>query len=190
MNDFKDKILDGIKKGEIKAESRWRFLAHDYFFWVLTGTSTLLGALAVSSLLHRMTQDQLPLAPHMRDFETVSVFIQTVPYLWVTLLVLLGAAAWFNFKQTTNAYKHQLVVVLSMLIASMVLGGLLFGIGVGSKFDEEVRNRVPIFEKQRMKREEIRNNFLERRGGQRPDQNFYQNRQPRPYPIAPPESVR
>lgn len=186
MNEFKETILQGIKKGEITAESKWRFLAHDYFFWFLTVLSTICGALAISSILHRIATDQAALAPHLRDLETVSVFIQTLPYLWLLLLLVLGGVAWFNFNKTSNAYKHQLVVVLGMLVASMLIGGILFAAGVGSKVDQQVRERVPVFEKQRMKREAIRNNFLEKRGEKARQ---FQNQQPRPFPKFPPQRV-
>ena len=185
MNDFKNNILKGIKTGEIKAESRWRFLAHDYFFWVLTGVSTILGAVAISSTLHRIAIDQVPLAPHLRDFESVSILFQTIPYVWILAIVLLGFAGWFNFKKTSKAYKHQLVVFLSMLVASMILGGVLFGVGVGSKVDEGIRNRVPVFEKQRIKRQELRNQYIQKR------QERLQNADTeRLNPIAPPRRVR
>lgn len=186
MKDFKDNILQGITSGEIKAQSKWRFLAHDYFFWFLTGFSTVLGALAISSTLHRIAIEQITLAPHLRNLEAIPVFIQTLPFLWLLVLIVLGLAAWFNFKKTSNAYKHQLVALLGMMLVSMMLGGILFATGVGNTVDSEIRNRVPAFEKQRIKRQEIRNNFLERRGGK----NFNQNNQQRPFPIAPPRRVR
>ena len=177
MNDFKDKILDGIKTGEIKAESKWRFMAHDYFFWLLTAISTLLGSFAFASILHRIAIDQVPLAKHIRDLESVSIFVQTLPYLWIGVVLLLGLAGWFNFKKTSKAYKHQLVVFLSMLIASMMLGGMLFAVGVGSKVDEGIQKRVPAFKKQQIRRQELRNQYIQRR-------------QQQPYPTAPPRRVR
>ncbi len=187
MNDFKEKILEGIKKGEIKAESRWQFLAHDYFFWSLTGASTVLGSLAVSSVLHRIAVDQAPLAPHMRSLEAIPVFLQTIPYLWIVVLFVLGAAAWFNFNKTSRAYKHQLIVLLSMLVVTMLMGGILFAGGVGGVVDTEMRKRVPAFEKQRIKRQEIRNQFLQKRG----DKTLrIQNRNAQPYPIASPQRFR
>ena len=188
MKDFKDNILQGITSGEIKAQSKWRFLAHDYFFWFLTGISTLLGALALSSILHRIAVEQVPLAPHLRNLETIPVFIQTLPFLWLVVLAVLGLAAWFNFKKTSKAYRHQLLALLGMMLISMLLGVGLFAAGVGSTVDSEIRNRVPAFEKQRIKRQEIRNNFLEKRGDRRFNQN--QNNQQRPFPIAPPKRVR
>jgi len=188
MNDFKNKILEGITSGEIKAESKWRFLAHDYFFWFLAGTSTVLGAIAISSILHRVSEDQAPLAPHLRELETMSVFVQTLPFLWLGLLALLAIAAWFNFKKTSNAYKHQLVVLLGMLVVAMLFGGTLFAAGVGGAVDTEVRKRVPAFQKQQDRRQQLRKDFLERRGKGRVPR--LQNDNKRPYPIAPPQRIR
>ena len=163
MNDFKEKILTGIQKGEITPESKWRFLAHDYFFWCLAALSTILGAVAISSILHRIAREQLPpLAPYLRDPETISIFIQTLPFLWIGVLLLLGAAAWFNFKKTSGAYKHQLLVFLGMLIASMVIGGILFSVGIGGKVDEQVRERAPLFKKEFIKKQQIRQQHQER----------------------------
>lgn len=163
MNDFKDTILEGIKKGEIKAESKWRFLAHDYFFWTVTVVATILGSVAISSILHRVVVEQVSLAPHMRDLESVSIFVQTLPYIWILILVILGLAAWFNFKKTSKAYKYQPIVLLGIVFASLLFGILLFAGGVGSSVDKEVRDRVPVFERERLKREQIRNRFLENR---------------------------
>jgi len=187
MNDFKNKILDGIKTGEIKAESKWRFLAHDYFFWFLAGVSTIFGAIAFASVLHRVAINQVELAPRLRDLESVSVFIQTLPYLWIVIVAILGLASWFNFKKTSKAYKHQLVVFLGMLIISMLFGGVLFAAGVGSKVDEGMRKHVPAFKKEQMRKQELRNKYIQKKKNWA---EWTEQNKKRPYSITPPQRLR
>ena len=168
MKDFKNKIIEGIKKGEIRAESRWRFLAHDYFFWGLTGLSGILGSLAVASILHKMMVEQIAPLRGVRLAEQAPVFIKTLPFIWICLFVLLILVAWFNYKKISKSYRrHNGLVIAGVVIGSLLLGGLLFGAGVGKKIDQKMRDHVPVFQKEHTRREGLRKDFLDKRGQER-----------------------
>lgn len=188
MKDFKDNIMAGIKKGEIRAESKWRFLAHDYFFWFLTVAFVAFGGLSVASILHRIAMEQVaPLRAHFA-FDSVPIFIQTLPYLWIFVFVVLLFAAWFNFKKTSGSYRHQGFVLLGGVITSLVLGVVLFATGTGGHIDKQVRDRVPLFEREHIRKQKMRRDFLERRQ----DREILNTRDysKQPYPTALPQRIR
>ena len=166
MNKIKQEILRDIEQGEIKRQSRLSVLAHDYFFWIISGVTVLCGGAALSVVLHRIATYQV--RPYLAEPESVSVFIETLPYIWLTTFVILLVVAWFNYKQTPRAYKHHNVVVLGgVLLLSLVLGIGLFATGFGKITDEQTRERIPVLQKRFENRERIRNEFIERRGGDR-----------------------
>lgn len=161
MKDFTHDIVDKIKKGEIKQESQWRFLAHDYFFWLLTGASIVFGSSAIASILHKISIEQIaPLKPHF-EREAIPVFVQTLPYLWILVFIGLLFVAWFNYKRTSLSYRrHNGTIVLGVLAISLLLGGVLFAFGVGKHVDERVRKHVPLFERQFEQNKELRDAYI------------------------------
>ncbi len=190
MKDFKDNIIQGIKSGEIRPESRMRFLAHDYFFWILTGISVVLGGVATASIIYKVVVEQVRPLRGIGGAEAVPVFFQTAPYIWILVLLVLVLAAWFNYKKTSKSYRrHNGLIIAGVVILSLLFGIGLFAAGAGAKVDDQMRKRVPVFKKEMERREKIRDRFIQERR-ERLQNRTDQNRPPRPYPFAPQERVR
>lgn len=136
MSNLKHQVLKDIKEQGIKPTSRFYFVTRNYFFWLLFAVSVIVGAFAFSSILFALLLNQeywntLPF------FSKSSLFIQSVPFFWLVLLVLFTISAWFNFKRTDGAHRRQnAMVVLASILFSMLLGVLLFRFGVA----EHVQN--------------------------------------------------
>jgi len=164
MKNIKQDILKDIEKGEIKMASRLSFLAHDYFFWTIGALTTILGGLAISVVLHRIATYQI--RPVFAEPESISVFVQTLPYLWLIAFLALLGLAWFNVHKTSRAYKmRNITLIISVFAGSMLLGLLLFAGGFGQAVDERSQERIPLLKKEFQNREELRQKFIERRPG-------------------------
>ena len=164
MNDIKHNILKDINEGTLGMKSRLRYVAHDYFFWFMSFVTALFGAIAVAVVLERISTYQI--RPVVREPESISVFIQTLPYLWLGMFALLIVVAWFNIHKTARAYKlRNITLILSVLSASLLFGVILFAFGIGQQVDERSRERVPVLRQEFQKREGLRQQFIERRPG-------------------------
>lgn len=136
MSKLKEQVLQDIKKNGLQPTSKFYFVTRNYFFWLLFVVSVIVGAFAFSSILFALLLNQeywnaLPF------FSKSSLFIQSVPFFWLGLLALFTASAWFNFKRTDGAHRREnATVVLASILFSMLLGVLLFRIGIA----EHVQN--------------------------------------------------
>ena len=165
MNDIKNNILHKIQSGEIQQTSRWYFITRDYVFYVLTGFTAILGALATSSILFQLLIEHAPRVKHLpRDASYLKSFYEVMPWVWVGVFVLLIVIAWFNYRHTSRAYRHHNALIIAvMCLCSLVGGFVLFKTGVSSHVERELRNRVPMYHQDVERREELRKHFLEHR---------------------------
>jgi hypothetical protein len=164
MNKIKEDILNKIKNGEIKKTSPWFFVTKDYFFKLLFAVSIILGSIGFSSALI-----QLFMKPegHMEVSFTKDwfhYFLVSAPYIWLIFLGLFVLIGWFNFKNTETGYKKaNKTIILSSVIISLVLGGVLFASGVGKKVDDGFKNKVRPYKEFQEMRMKHRKDFLDRR---------------------------
>ena len=93
------KVLEKIKKEEIKPEAKWKFLLKDYFVWALFALSIIVGALAVSVIIFGIKisdwgmYDKLAGGP-------VKFLIMTLSYFWLLIFVAFISVAYYNLKHT------------------------------------------------------------------------------------------
>lgn len=125
MNDLKQKLINQIKKGEIKQTSRWYFMTKDYVFYCATAIAVLLGSVAVSSILFQaVTEYWVPLRAVPVDTKLFFIVTKTIPFVWVFALIVLIVLAWLNFKNTARAYRHHNMLIVAGTIIFSLVGGV------------------------------------------------------------------
>lgn len=143
MNDkLADKILDTIQKEHIEPKPRWQFLLKDWVVWALALLSVILGSHAFGILLFKLSRNGFEfIAPQHSKF---SYYIETIPYIWIVLLIIFIAVVWYNVRHTKKGYKYQTVTILfGAILASMILGTLLYVNGTSKRFDDDLTKRFP-----------------------------------------------
>lgn len=103
---------------------RWHFLLKRVVFWTLAGLSVVIGGIAASVASYVFldndglgTLGQPTLQDALRDFA------RSIPYVWLCVLGLFAASAFFWFRQTRKGYRYATAIVVGAVI------GLSFGLG-------------------------------------------------------------
>jgi hypothetical protein len=114
-------------------------------FWSLAALSIGLGGISCAILLYAASD--LP-AAGWRSFDEVPFedVVLRIPVLWVLTLPLFIASAYFGLRHTRRGYRLRpaLIVALS-LAASLAIGGILHGLGAGSRVHEFLKSNVPYY---------------------------------------------
>lgn len=140
-----EQILETIKKKRIKPRPRWEFLLKDYSIWLAGIISLLVGSLAFSVIIHMFKNNDWNLYKYISD-GFLSFVLVTLPYFWVIFLAIFILLVYYNFKNTKGGYKYKLpVVILASVIISIVLGTLLYDIGIGQTIDEILSEQISFY---------------------------------------------
>ena len=145
MSNVKKQVLTDIKERGITPTSRFYFVTKNYFFGLLFVVSVLVGAISFSSILHDLV---LGSAFYLGTplFVAPTVFVQSIPLFWLALLVIFTLSAWFNFKRTDGAHrKENAIIVLASILFSLLLGLLMFQVGMSGQLDRVLKAYVPLY---------------------------------------------
>lgn len=115
--------------------SRAYFSLRNVGMWLLAALSVLVGSLAVSSIVFRVVNISRVLPPGMESLQ-LPLIVRLMPFLWIVLLLLFSFLAFREIRATKRGYRYELsALVLSLLLASMVLGVAFYAAGVGAHLD-------------------------------------------------------
>jgi len=133
-----EKILERIETEKVAPKSRYYFVGRNIIMWSLAGTSILVGAIAVSTIIFRTHNIWRILPPRMSYQEAVfSEFLNLVPLLWLVVFVSFGYLAYMEIRHTRRGYKYELsTLLLLMVVTSGVLGLVLYVLGSGYIVDQ------------------------------------------------------
>ncbi|RJQ33574.1 hypothetical protein C4566_03450 [Candidatus Parcubacteria bacterium] len=138
-------VLEKIKGS--KPKPKWEFLLKDYLIWFLGFISLALGALSFSTILYMFFHNDWDVYVHINNNIFTFIFL-TLPYFWLIFLALFISVAQYNIRHTKEGYKFELhKIVIASIAISIILGSLLYNIGVGQAIDNVIATRVPFYHK-------------------------------------------
>lgn len=142
---FADNVMTKIKKGKIKPLSKWNFLLKQWVFWAMFGVSVLLGGIAVSVILFLIRTSDFDVFAEI-DGGLVSVFLMSIPYVWIVIMLAFAYIAFYNYKHTDTGYRHSFsfIYIISVLM-SFILGIVFLPVGVAEFIDEGLINNMPFY---------------------------------------------
>jgi cellobiose-specific phosphotransferase system component IIC len=142
-----NKIMDKIKKEQIKPVPKWEFLLKDSLVWGAFALTILIGAIAVSISIFQIQTADWEFARHLSSSRP-GFFFKNMPYFWIITFAAFIFLADYNYRHTKNGYKHSLTtVIIANLIISVVLGFALFGAGAARAIDKGLLEKVPPYAK-------------------------------------------
>ena len=137
--------LEVIKQKKINPKSKWKCLLYGRVAWGLSLIFIVIGGLAFSVIVYMVKNNDWDMYSHLGD-SLVEFIIVTLPYFWITLLMLLIYLAFFSSKFTEEGYRYKLAVLLSLgLLLNMALGLMFYSIGFGQVIDSYLQDRVPAY---------------------------------------------
>lgn len=138
-------VLKTIKEKHIKPKPRWTFLLKDYAIWILGACSLVVGGLAFAVVIYMIRNNDWEVYENING-SLPQFVILTMPYFWLVFLAIFILAAHYNFKHTKTGYRYRLPAVIGVsVVLSAVLGGALYGAGVGRAIDDVLSENAPGF---------------------------------------------
>ena len=140
-------IVEQIKNQGLKPKPRWQFLLKNQVLWSLTLVASLLGGVAVATMIFILTDHDWDVF-HYLDRSLFEHTVVSLPYLWLATLVVLIFAARYNFQHTRRGYRYAAAKVASLsLLVSLILGGLCHTAGFGSGLHNLFMEQLPFYQK-------------------------------------------
>lgn len=136
-------IFDKIK--DTKPKPRWQFLLKDYLIWLAACLALVISSLAFSVVIYMLINNDWDVYGRISSSLWEFIFL-TLPYFWLLFLGMFILITYYNFKQTKKGYKYPLSkVFLVSLGLNVLLGVLLYNIGIGQAIDNAAARRVPFY---------------------------------------------
>lgn len=152
------RVFEEIDAQKIEPRPRWHFIIQETGIWFLGVSTTLLGAVAFSTILF-----VLVVAPHeyqaVTHTTTLQFWIDFLPVLWFVLFLCFIVATDYFLKKTKRGYKHSFVVLtLSSMTLSLVLGYIGFLAGIGEMVEKDLGQNIPFHSSVTLKTRQIWSN--------------------------------
>lgn len=145
---FDQELLDKIKDKKIEPKPKWQFLLKDYIIWVAGFISLLIGAIAVSLVIHMIFSDDLNIYRRFGKVQPLEFLLLSVPFFWLLCLLIFIALVYYDIKHTKKGYRYSAPIILVItIIASIVLGTGFYYFGFGQKIDDILGQRAPFYDR-------------------------------------------
>jgi len=132
-----------IEERQIAPRPKWYFVIQEVGVWLLGIATTVLGAVAFSTVLFVLATApfQYQSATHTNIFQ---FWIEVIPIFWLVLFVCFIFATDFFLRKTKKGYRHSFVVLtLSSMTISLVLGYAGFVAGIGEVIEKDFSQKIP-----------------------------------------------
>lgn len=144
-DNFEQRLVDKIKSDKLVPKPRWRFLLKDYAVWLSGALALFMGAAAVAVMIYLLQYNDWDLIAQTRQGFWEYVLL-TLPYFWLAFLALFVFILNYNLRHAGRVYRYPWLVIVGIsVLASLILGGLLYGLGWGSKIDDILGAKMPIY---------------------------------------------
>lgn len=119
MQEISQDIIRQLESRGAAPIPRWRFILVRSAFWLLSAASVAVGSVAFSVGWYVFFDN---------DGLRVSFanLFQVIPYVWIVVLVLFILCAYWGFRQTRKGYRYSASVVVTLIVAASIVGGLVF----------------------------------------------------------------
>jgi len=140
-------VLRVLREKRIRPKPRWEFLLKDYIIWGAGIISVLVGALSFAVILYMVVNNDWDIYQYTTNSLAGYIF-STLPYYWLLFLSIFIILAYFNIRRTKKGYKYGLsLIIIASIGASVILGTVFYGVGLGRAIDNEFSQRIPIYQK-------------------------------------------
>lgn len=137
------KVLDRIERERVTPRAKEYFTVRNLLVWLLALVALGLGALMVAGIIYR-TSNVPNVLPPGADKLALGEWLPFLPVVWLVALGLFGYLAYREIRHTRGGYRYELsTVLLGLLLASGVLGLLLYAMGSGYVMDRATARVVP-----------------------------------------------
>ena len=146
MAKISKKILEKIKKEDIKPIGRLSFILKDSFILILFFLNILFGSigLAICIYLFRVS-DIFDLILSVNDF--IQILIISIPIIWVLITLLFIFVSYLNFRYSKGGYRFSFIkIFLINLLIIFVLGVSIDTLGLSERLNTVFSSNFPMYQ--------------------------------------------
>lgn len=134
MSTLSKKVMEQIKKGQVKPRPRWQFVLWHILFWALFVASIMIGSTVTGMMIHELIMVQWDFVPHLAGYNQFGIFL--LPAIWLFSIGLLILLAYQSFLHTKKGYKYRASVVVAVsVIFSVILGTVVYHTKMAENID-------------------------------------------------------
>ena len=157
MTKISENILKTITEQHVKPEPKWKFLVKNWLTWIMFGLALLVGTMSFSVILDIIVRHDWDIYFYLHKTFLQYVLL-SLPYVWIGLLVLFFAVAYYDFIHIRGWYRHRVyLVVLASIFLSFGCGLVFFFAGFGKTIDRVLTKKIPFYEKVKIDKEQLWN---------------------------------
>jgi hypothetical protein len=143
MSHLSEKIINKIKEEAMSPAPKINFLAKDYLFKILAVLCLLIGSLATGVIIFIFANQEWDIyervAPNLFNF----IFL-IIPYFWLLIFIIFIIITYYDYRQTKFGYRFRfLYLIISYLIITLIIGSLLYFLGLGGILEQAFNERLP-----------------------------------------------
>jgi hypothetical protein len=132
MNNIQNKIIQKLKKEQIKPKPKYTFLLKKYLLWTSAIVAIILGSLALSIIYYFLKNQDISL--YINELSLSQTLLISIPYLWIIALIGFLFLAAYNLKHIEFGYRlHIIQVIIVYFIISLILSIFIYQIGLADK---------------------------------------------------------
>ncbi len=146
MGKISKKVLEKIKKEDIKPIGKLSFVLKDSFVLFLFILNIIFGSigLAISLYLFRVS-DIFDLILSVNDF--IQILIISIPIIWILITLLFLFVSYLNFKYSKGGYRFSFVKIFFInLLIIFVLGVSIDTIGLSERLNRVFSTSIPMYQ--------------------------------------------
>jgi len=136
-----DKMIQSIKKQQLRPTSRWYYRLREWVIWSLFAISIVFGAMAFSVILYAIHKADFNLVKHI-SHSNLELLLAILPFIWIAMMIVGLVLALISLKNTWRGYKISPLRLISANLAISVLLGIVVFIGGGATRLEAAFNRT------------------------------------------------
>ncbi len=138
-------VLEKIKKFEIKPIPKWQFMLKESFVRILFGINIFLGSIGFGIVLYLLMNSEV-----LQDKTLLSTFweriIFGIPLAWILLTIFFVIVAYYNFKNTQEGYRYDVIkIFLLSIFISFFLGSILYFTRLSERLNDLFVENIPYY---------------------------------------------
>jgi len=138
---FKNNLIEKIKKENIKPISRNFFVIKKIFIYLFLGLSIFIWALSVAIVLWYLFEADWFLS---HKLWLLKVTMNFLPFFWIWFLTISIVISYFNFKNTDKGYKFYLwQIILWNILISLIIWALFYVSWFSQIIENKIQNNLP-----------------------------------------------
>lgn len=142
-----NKILELIKRNNIKPIPKWELLLRNSFIWFLTIVSIILGSFGFAVIIHMLRNNDWDICRELGG-NYLFFFIGSIPYLWIIFLIISILIGEYYFQHTKDGYRYRAYgIFLAGIIITIIIGSVFYIFGFGQALDNALSKEIPLYEK-------------------------------------------